>query len=173
MNKEKPTGAYVITGENARFQKSKGGLLSLSLQKDGAWVEYERVIVLRAFPLTTPWEFLSVRLPEGGRPELGMIYALSDLDGDSRAAVKEELTRRYLIPKIEKITSAKRRSGLLYLGVVCDGERRELILRDDAASIRLPEGGRVLLSEINGCTYEIEDPRRLDKASYRRIEIFL
>ncbi len=162
-----------LTDENATFTPSKGGLLSLTLKEGDKQIVYDRVIVLRAFPLTAPDEFLSVRLPSDTQNEIGMIEKLSDLSAASRVLVEEELSRRYMIPKIIKITSFRRRGGLLRLTVESDLGKRTLTMHDDATAVRLLEGGRVLLCETNGCLYEIEDPKKLDKASYRRIEVFL
>ena len=171
MNKD--INQTVLSDENAVFRLSRGGLLSLTVNEKGESVTYDRVAVLRSFPLTAPNEFLSVRLPSDMQNEIGMIEKLSDLSGESRALVEEELGRRYMIPKIQKITAFRRRVGLLRLTVESDLGKRSLTMRDEATSVRILEGGRVLLTEINGCLYEIEDPKKLDKASYRRIEIFL
>ena len=174
MTMESKIASYrILTDENAVFAPSRGGLLSLTVREGEERTAYERVIVLRAFPLTAPDEFLSVRLPDNGQEEIGMIERLSDLSGTSRALVEEELARRYMIPKITRILSLRRRSGLMRLAVECDLGKRTLTLHDDATAVRLLEGGRVLLSETNGCLFEIEDPKKLDKASYRRIEVFL
>lgn len=163
----------VLSDENAVFSLSRGGLLSLTLRVGEEEVVYDRVAVLRAFPLTAPNEFLSVRLPNDMQNEIGMIEKLSDLSGESRALVEEELQRRYMIPKITKISSLRRRGGLLRFAVESDLGKRVLTVRDEASSVRIMEDGRMLLSEMNGCLYEIEDPKKLDKASYRRIEVFL
>ncbi len=163
----------VLSDENAVFSLSRGGLLSLTVNGEGESVTYDRVVVLRSFPLTAPDEFLSVRVPSDMQNEIGMIEKLSDLSGENRALVQEELWRRYMIPKIKKITAFRRRAGLLRLTVESDLGKRSITMRDEASSVRILEGGRVLLTEINGCLYEIEDPKKLDKASYRRIEVFL
>lgn len=163
----------VLTSENATFTPSRGGFLSLTLKEGGEEKAFERVIVLRAFPLTAPDEFLSVRRPNDTQNEIGMIERLSDLSEESRALVEKELSRRYMIPKITRIHSFRRRGGLLRLTVECDLGKRTLTMRDEATSVRIVEGGRVLLCETNGCLYEIENPKKLDKASYRRIEVFL
>ncbi len=163
----------VLSDENAVFSLSRGGLLSLTVKGEGESVTYDRVVVLRSFPLTAPDAFLSVRLPSDMQNEIGMIERLSDLSGEGRALVEAELKRRYMIPRITKITALRRRAGLLRLTVESDLGKRSLTMRDEATSVRILEGGRVLLTEINGCLYEIEDPKKLDKASYRRIEVFL
>ena len=47
--------SIALTPENAQFSLSAGGLLSLTLTKqDGTVEEFERVIPVRAFPITDP-----------------------------------------------------------------------------------------------------------------------
>lgn len=161
-----------LTSENAFFHASPGGLLAMTLRDGSTEHDYDRVIVLRSFPITSPDEFLSVREPKEGKKEIGMIRHLSDLDEASEALVAEELARRYFVPKILKIHSLRRR-GAVYVDAETDVGRRLFLLRDDVSSIRLAEDGRVFFTDMEGNSYVIEDPTRLDRASYRRISIFL
>ncbi|NLK40010.1 MAG: DUF1854 domain-containing protein, partial [Clostridiales bacterium] len=74
--------SFDLTPENARFYKSAGGLISLDLTIPGKETEsFERVVILRSFPISNPNEFLSIREPDvrkGGRGrEIGLIRRLS------------------------------------------------------------------------------------------------
>lgn len=161
-----------LTSENARFYASEGGLLSLCIRNEKGKHEHERVIVLRAFPLTAPDGYLSVRDPRDSRREIGMIRAISDLDEASEELVRGELEARYFVPTITKIHSLHRR-GTLYFDVDTDRGRRTLMLRDDISGIRVLDGGGVFMTDLEGNNYKIPDPTALDKASYRKIEIYL
>lgn len=161
-----------LTSENARFYASEGGLLSLCIRNEKGTHEHERVIVLRAFPLTAPDGYLSVRDPRDSRREIGMIRAISDLDEASEELVRGELEARYFVPTITKIHSLHRR-GTLYFDVDTDRGRRTLMLRDDISGIRVLDGGGVFMTDLEGNNYKIPDPAALDKASYRKIEIYL
>ena len=158
--------------ENVRFHRSAGGLLAMTHKKPSGDHEYERVIVLRSFPISDPDSFLSVREPKAGRTEIGMIRSISDLDEESELLVREELSRRYFIPKIEKIHSFRRR-GAVYVDAETDHGRRLILLRDDVSGIRILEDGRVFMTDLEGNCYEIPDPKALDKSSYKKIEVFL
>ena len=125
---------------NVRFHPSAGGLLAMTLTDARGEHEYDRVIVLRSFPITSPNDFLSVREPKEGRQEIGMIRHLSDLDEESEALVFEELSRRYFVPKIERIHSLRRR-GAVYVDAETDVGRRLFLLRDDVTGIRLAVQG--------------------------------
>ena len=165
--------ALWLKEENARFSRSQGGLLSLTVtDEDGTRREYERVIVLRTFPLTSPDELLSVREPRGARAEIGMIRHIGDLDEESEELVHAELAARYFIPRITHIHSVHRR-GTLYIDADTDLGRRTLMLQNVFGGFRTLDGGRVIITDAEGNNYEIPDPQALDKASYRKIEVFL
>ena len=160
--------------EGLRFHRSRGNLLALTLTTpEGEEVSYDRVIVLRAFPLTAPDEYLSVREPIEGKHEIGMLRSLAALDEESERLVREELEGRYFLPLITRIHSLHRRRGIIYLDVDTEHGRRKLTLRDGLNSVRVLDCGRVLFTDVDGNTLEIPDPRALDKPSYRRIEVFL
>lgn len=157
-----------------RFHRSRGGLLALTLSTpEGREITYDRVIVLRAFPLTAPEEYLSVREPIEGKREIGMLRSLCELDEASERLVREELEGRYFLPHITRIHSLHRRRGILYMDVDTDHGRRRLSVRDSLNGVRILDCGRMLFTDVDGNTLEIPDPKALDKTSYRKIEVFL
>lgn len=167
------TDALYLDVHRLRFHRSAGGLLALTVrEEDGSETHYDRVIVLRAFPLTAPEEHLSIRLPNGARSELGMLRRLSDLDEEGERLVREELATRYFMPRITRVLSFHRRRAV-YMDVECDLGRRRITMRDNVSSVRHLEDGRILFTDVDGTSYELCDPKSLDKASYRRIEVFL
>ena len=167
-----------LTPENAKFAKSKGGLISLTLKhEDGTEEYFERVIVLRAFPITNPDEFISVREPDtkekGKGQEIGMIRRLADFDEVTVRLINEELSRRYFTPEIKKIYSVKDKFGYSYWDSETTAGRVTFILNNPFSNIRVMEDGRIFINDIDGNTFEIPDPKKLDPASYRKIEIYL
>ncbi|MDD4774094.1 MAG: DUF1854 domain-containing protein, partial [Eubacteriales bacterium] len=108
-----------LNPKNARFFRSKGNLISLELNAEGKETEvFERVVILRSFPVTNPDEFLSVREPDakkkGRGKEIGMIRRMSDFDEATTMLFLEELDRRYFSPQILRIISAKEKFGYSY-----------------------------------------------------------
>ena len=101
-----------------------------------------------------------------------MIRYISDLDEESERLVLRELAKRYYVPKITHIHSLHRRRAV-YLDAETDLGRRRITLRDSVGSVRPLDDGRVLLTDIEGNTFEIPDPKELDKASYKKIEVLL
>ncbi len=166
-----------LTPENARFFRSGGGLISLELKgKDGVEV-FERVVILRAFPVTNPNEFLSVREPDtkkkGRGHEIGMIRYMSDFDKETQDLFMEEIDRRYFSPVILKITGVKEKFGYSYWDAETTAGNVTFILNNPFNNIRELEDGRVYIYDIDGNCFDIPDPKKLDPASFRKIEIYL
>jgi len=166
-----------LTPENARFFRSEGGLISLELADEGETKVYERVMLLRAFPITNPDEFISVREPTKRKTsrakEVGMIRRASDFDEATNALFSEELDKRYFTPQIYKIHSIKEKFSFYYWDVDTSAGHIVFLMNNPFNNIRILEDGRLLVSDIDGSVFVIPDPKKLDAASYRRIEAYL
>lgn len=128
---EKPS--IDLTPSNSRFFASAGGLISLEVTNGSEEASiYERVIVLRSFPLTNPDVFLSVRLPDdkerGRGREVGLIGNINDFDEETRTLIKNELEMRYYTPNITKITGIKEKLGYYYWDVETDSGDASFVL---------------------------------------------
>ena len=167
-----------LTPKNASFARSAGGLLSMTLTKeDGTTEQFERVIPVRAFPITDPDSFICIREPDtrkkGKGEEIGMIERLSDFDAQAQALIQEELGRRYFTPVIKKIHSLHDKFGYLYFDVTTDAGRSEFIMANPSGSFRTLEDGRIFMYDIDGNCFCVPNPAALDKASLKKIEIYL
>lgn len=167
-----------LTQENSRFFRSQGNLISLELiGEDGKREMFERVIILRAFPITNPDEFLSVREPNsrqmGRGKEIGMIRRMSDFDEETCRLFLEELDRRYFSPQLTKIHSIKDKFGYLYWEAETTAGHATFIMRNPFSNIRVLEDDRIIIQDMDGNIFEIPDPNKLDSASYKKIEIYL
>lgn len=167
-----------LTPENAVFTRSDGGLISLRLKKEGEEDEFfERVILLRAFPMTCPNEFLIVREADGRNSErgkeIGSIRYMNDFDEETRRLFLEELDRRYFTPQILKVNSIKEKFGYFYWDSETTAGHIVFILNNPFSNVRLLDDGRVFIYDIDGNSFCIPDTAKLDPASYRRIEIYL
>ena len=167
-----------LTPENATFKRSGGNLISLDIvNAEGEPESFERVIIIRAFPVTNPNEFLSVREPDSKRQgrgkEIGMIRRITDFDEATVSLISEELDRRYFTPEILKINSVKDKFGYLYFDVVTSSGNVTFVLNNPFSNIRILEDGRIFINDIDGNVFEIRDPSALDSASLKKIEIYL
>lgn len=184
-NNEKKDGLFEneresvpLTPKNAKFYRSEGGLISLKLNVEGKEEEiFERIIMFRCFPVTNPDEFLSVREPDtkkmGRGKEIGMIRYMKDFPVEDQKLFLEELDRRYFMPEITKIHSVKEKFGYTYWDAETTSGNMTFILNNPFSNIRSLEDGRVFINDLDGNTFQITNPDKLDANSYKKIEVYI
>lgn len=167
-----------LTPENAWFSQSVGGLISLKIiNAEGVEEEFERIVLRRSFPISAPDEFLSVREPDsrikGRGSEIGMIRNINIFDKDTVALLNAELDLRYFTPTITKIVSAKEKFGYNYWDVETTAGNVSMVLNNPFSNIRALEDGRIFIADMDGNCFIIPDPKKLDRQSYKYIEIYI
>lgn len=167
-----------LTPANAWFSKSVGGLISLKIiNAEGVEEFFERVVIRRSFPVSAPDEFLSVREPDtrqkGRGSEIGMIRNINIFDKETVDLLNAELELRYFTPIITKITSAKEKFGYNYWDAETTAGNVSLVLNSPFNNIRVLEDGRIFISDMDGNCFLIPDPKKLDRQSYKTIEIYI
>ena len=187
---EKERVSVPLTPQNAVFKRSEGGLISLDLKNTGGnegndGIEgnegidefFERIVIFRCFPITNPDEFLSVREPDskkmGRGKEIGMIRYMKDFPKEQQELFLQELDRRYFSPEITKINSVKDKFGYTYWEAETNAGNMTFILNNPFSNIRLLEDGRVFIHDIDGNSFQIKEPAKLDQNSFRKIEIYI
>lgn len=133
--------------------------------------DYGRVVLHRAFPFDNPTRIISVQDEEGN--EIGIIRDLADFDENTRAELELVLDKKYFIPEIKKIISAKDRFGFLYCKCETDCGICEFVIRNPYSNIIHSGEKSVFIIDIDGNRYAISDVSALDKKSYRKIELYL
>ena len=167
-----------LTPANCRFYRSEGGLISMELTlPDKEPEQFERIVVLRSFPISNPDEYISIREPatrrRGNGAEIGLIRDIRDFDEATVKLLGEELDRRYFTPELLKIYSLKEKFGYLYCEAETSAGRITFVLNNPYSNFRTLEDHRVLISDIDGNAFMIRDPENFDKASLKKIEIYL
>ena len=167
-----------LTPENAKFTRSAGNLISLEVTQPSGKVEFfERIVPVRAFPISSPDSFIAIREPDtrlnGRGAEIGMIESLAAFPAEVSDMIGDELGRRYFTPSITKIHSFREKFGYCYWDVTTSAGRVEFIMNNPTSNIRTLEDGRVFMYDIDGNCFTIDDPRKLDKHSYKKVEIYL
>ena len=132
-----------LTPENAKFYPSDGGLISLSLRGENGTEEFERVVAVRSFPITDPDSFIAIREPDTKNKERG-----------AEIGLKEKL-------------------GYIYCDADTTAGKFSFVFRNPSSNVRTLEDKRVMISDIDGNCFVIRDPGALDRASYKRIEVYL
>ncbi len=158
--------------EELFFSITEGGFLSLSL----ADRHYDRIVVQRAFPLSGPEEFITLReLNENREPgtEIGMIRDMRQLSPEKRALLKQELERRYFTPRIQKVTGLKDEYGYLYIDVDSTAGSKQLTVPNNTSHFIRLTSVRILIVDVDGNRYEIPDYQQMDKKSIKLLELVI
>lgn len=152
----------VIKGSEAKFLKMADGQVVL------VWDEKAIAVgkILRALPISDPWRYLIVYDNDGN--EVGIIVDFGELDSKSQEIVREELEKRYHIPKILRILQVERlpQTGHTRWKVETDEGVREFVVpgSEHIYTARYP---KIFLADENGNRYEITNFERLDARSKR------
>ena len=128
---------------------------------------HSSVVPVRAFPLTLPWEHIGLSDKEGN--EFGMIEDVKQLDKTHRDVLEEELKKCYFMPAITKIHSLESRFGVTQWEVETDRGPANFDLRS-RYDITTLEDDRVVIKDVDGARYEIENYHKLDPKSIALLE---
>lgn len=168
---EKIASSARLTAENARFVL-KGDLVCLfKKNEDGSESEFDRIVLVRNFPFEFTDKYITVL--DRSAKEIGIIVELSDIAEGEREYLSRELERRYYMPKITRIDRMKEKMGFSSWTVLTDRGLVTFSIKDTYKNIIRLAGGRCILSDVDGNRYEIEDYRKLDKKSLKRIELVI
>lgn len=119
--------------------------------------------VVRIFPISDPDRQLSLRDAKGN--EIGILSDPARLPAAVRRMVEEAVDRRYFLPVITRIVSARDRFGSTRWKVETDHGPKSFITRNLREEVLAPAPGRYLLKDIDGNRYDVPDVTRLDAAS--------
>lgn len=134
----------------------------IDVRLDGA-PAVTNVTVLRAFPLSDPDRFLSLRNEKN--EELGLIVEPAGLDAASRAIVAAELQRRYVTPVIRRIVSLRERFEIIECQVETDRGLCQFSARNLRESVLRPSPGRYILTDVDGNRFDLPNLQALPPAS--------
>jgi uncharacterized protein DUF1854 len=138
---------------------------TLRLTVEGAR-SYLKVSVLRAFPLSEPNRFLSIR--DGANEEVGLIVDPEQLSVENQKLIEEYLERRYLVPVVTRIVSARERFGTVDWTMETDRGLCRFTTRNLRENIQRPAPGRIIINDVDGNRYDIRD---IDKLSVEGQEL--
>ena len=148
-----------------------GDDLELTEDKIPVKQDFGRVFFHRCFPFESPDEYISV-LNKDGR-ELGLILKLTELPDESQDIIKQELDRKYLCPTIQKINSLKEKLDYSFWEVTTDKGNMNFSMHDTFRNIAHVGNGALILTDVDGNRFKIEDVSKLDRKSYKKIELYL
>ena len=121
------------------------------------------VSIFRAFPLSAPDRFLSIRNEK--TEELGLLADPAPLDPSSRTIVEEELRRRYVLPVVRRVLQMRERFEILECRVETDRGICQFSIRNLRENVLRPQPNRYILTDVDGNRFDIPDLRGLPPAS--------
>jgi len=137
-----------------------GATLRMTIEDEACWL---KVSILRAFPLSIPTRYFSVR--DGGGKEIGMLTDFDSLAPESRALAEAELERRYMVSILHRVVSVKERFGTVDWDVETSRGRCCFTTRDLRENVIRAGSGHFLLTDVENNRYEIPDLNELDPQS--------
>ena len=162
---------------NAQFQEENGFISLTATVTDtetgqSEEKKWERVFLHAAFPFDMPQSYISVL--DKDQKEIGMIRELSALSEDTQKILRGELARKYYAPRIKRILSVKERYGFSYWHVDLEEEKDfSFTVQDTYRSMLKVDHEHVFIIDVDGNRFEIPNVEELDRASYKKIELYL
>ena len=154
--------ARIFLSANDKIEECENNLVTLTTS-DGT--VYERLEPRRLFPVSRESEYITLLNEEG--VEIAVIRSLSELNSDSREAIKFGLDDFYLIPHITKIISKQEKYGTLRWTVETDRGIKSFEIRNRNHDIKVYGDGRVRVRDSDDNRYFIPDYRELDSHSLK------
>jgi len=109
----------------------------------------------------------------GDLKEIGIITNVSDFGEIQNKYLREELDRKYFIPVIQQIYTVKEKYDFSYWEVKTDIGRIKFTVHDAYRHLLKITEDRIMVNDVNGNRYEIVSLDKLDRQSFRKIELFL
>ncbi|MBR4728161.1 MAG: DUF1854 domain-containing protein [Clostridia bacterium] len=157
--------AYV-TPEDCVFSCGDNGFLSAEING----TVWPRVLLLRSLPLTAPEDYICIT--DVDRNELGIIEHIGAFAQDQQDLIHAELAQRYFCPCVTEILDIKEKMGNFYFDVMIGDFKRAFTVKDITKSIR-QIGGAVILIDLDGNRFRIDDIAAISKKSRRKLEPYL
>jgi hypothetical protein len=131
---------------------------------------HEGVAPVRAFPIQTPGQSISLVLGDG--KEVAWVDDLAELAPDQRALIVDELDGREFMPEISRIVDVSSFATPCTWTVATDRGDTEFTLRGEEDIRRIGEKS-LLISDNHGIHFLIRDMFGIDKHSRKILDRFL
>jgi hypothetical protein len=161
------SGLRYLDPAQVRFTR-EGARLDVSI---AAGAPVTNVSVFRAFPLSAPDRFLSIRNEKN--EELGLLADPAPLDPAGRTLVEEELRRRYVLPVVRRVIRLRERFEILECQVETDRGICQFSIRNLRENVLRPQPNRYILTDVDGNRFDIPDLRELPLASQTQLLAYL
>jgi len=167
-NKVKDSTMPPINPQKITLFYSPKDRLRLTVSDEKSYVTVKPVW---AAPLSRPNTYLA--LLDGKGDEIIMLSDPAALPAESLKAVNEELRRRYLTATVTRIVNAKVEYGATYWKVLSDRGERDFVTQSLQENAIWLSDRHLLLLDVEGNRFEINDVKALDAPSQKIIGAIL
>ncbi len=127
----------------------QNGAFRLTLPGDRTYVS---LMAYRTFPLSRPEEYISLR---SEREEIGMIRSLKGFEKETCRIIRELLNRRYFVPRVRRIVSAKERYGGMIWTLDTDRGIKTIITKGIHEALSENSSGFYFITDVEGNRFEV------------------
>ena len=158
--------------DKAEFYVTEGGFAGLRYEGE----DYPHIVLRRSLPIKEPMKYISVADHENN--EIGIIQSVENLKGEQRDIVINELDNRYYPPHVLEILSVKDKLGYVYIEMRVQNKTgkayaKNCAVKDVNRNIRMLSDTSLIIFDVDGNRYIVEDLDRLDKNSVKRLDPYL
>lgn len=157
-----------LTSDNTVFTKTEGHMLMVQVNDD----TYEAVYLHCSFPHNNRRVYISVRTSEN--KEIGIIRSLDeDFPKDIVCLLEEQIKMRYFAPEITKLVGIKEEFGYSYWDTETVSGSCRFTVRSGGGNVKLVTDRKLLIIDVYGNRFVIEDIKRLSEKEYRLVEMYI
>jgi len=166
----------ILDINETEFYNGSGGFAGLRYKGE----DYPHIILRRIMPMKYPFEYISAAIATEGNEfrEIGILKAVDDLPPAQREIVTAELENRYYSPEVLEVLSVQDKLGYVYMELRLKNKkgveyRKNCAIKDVSRNIRMLSDTSVIIFDVDGNRYIIEDLKRLSRQSLRKLDAYL
>ncbi len=162
----------ILSPKDVILETSESGFLNY---KNGDKT-VERVNLTRLVPYISEDKYISVTYKNENEEwkEIGVIEDINDLPDDIQAVAREFLRLKYYIPVITKINKiTDNRMGYLFLEAETTAGEKKIAVNDWWHNFRMIQNTMLSVTDADGNRYTIPEVSKLDKASIKKLQLFI
>lgn len=159
------TKIVYLTTQNSKFSNTDGNMLALQVEEQ----EHPVVYVHCSFPHTNRRNYLSIRTIDN--KEIGIIKSLDDFPPDIVALLEKHLELRYFAPEISKVIGIKEEYGYSFWDTETTAGSCRFTVHSGRTNVRLVTEKKLLITDVDGNRFLIQDIEQLSDKEYRMVEM--
>lgn len=130
-----------------------------------------RVEALQAYPMSAPKSHICLR--DAAHQDIGLVLHPEQLSAPAQEALRWALERRCFTTRITRIRSLRERAPVVAWEVETERGPCTFEISDTRDRVLRPSPHRVLVTDLTGRRFLIEDTRLLDRQSRRLLQLVL